>query len=42
MWFEALEIEVMRLIRIQIGTLQLGTLAKSEWRTLTSKEIVSF
>ncbi len=36
--FEALGIEVLRLIRVAIGPLQLGTLAKGQFRRLDSKE----
>jgi 23S rRNA pseudouridine2605 synthase len=36
-----LGIEVLRLIRISIGPLVLGTLAKGEWRMLTSDEVRS-
>lgn len=32
-------IEVLRLIRIKIGNLELGSLPKGEWRELTSEEI---
>ena len=35
----ALGIEVLRLIRISIGPLVLGTLAKGEWRMLTTDEV---
>jgi len=35
----ALDIEVLRLVRIAIGSLQLGKLAKGEWRLLTSDEV---
>lgn len=35
----ALEIEVLRLVRIAIGPLQLGTLAKGAWRMLTVEEV---
>ena len=34
----ALDVEVLRLVRIAIGPLQLGKLAKGEWRLLTSAE----
>lgn len=37
--FEALNIEVLRLIRIAIGNLQLGELAKGKCRYLTSSEV---
>lgn len=36
-----LGIEVLRLIRISIGPLALGTLAKGEWRLLTADEVRS-
>jgi 23S rRNA pseudouridine2605 synthase len=35
----ALDVEVLRLVRIAIGPLQLGKLAKGEWRLLTSDEV---
>lgn len=35
----ALKIEVLRLIRIEIGPLALGTLAKGQWRHLTPEEV---
>ncbi len=34
----ALDVEVLRLIRVAIGRLQLGTLAKGQWRKLTPEE----
>ncbi len=34
-----LGIEVLRLVRVAIGSLLLGTLAKGEWRMLTAEEI---
>ena len=34
----ALDIEVLRLMRVAIGGLALGTLAKGQWRTLTPAE----
>lgn len=34
----ALDIGVLRLVRVAIGTLQLGDLAKGQWRELTAKE----
>ncbi|MDZ4286974.1 MAG: pseudouridine synthase [Prosthecobacter sp.] len=37
---EALEIEVLRLVRVAIGPLQLGDLAKGQWRHLTQVEVV--
>ena len=36
---EALEIEVLRLVRISIGLLKLGDLTKGQWRRLTAGEI---
>ncbi len=36
---EALEIEVLRLVRISIGPLKLGDLTKGQWRRLTAGEI---
>ena len=36
-----LEIEVLRLVRVAIGPLALGTLAKGTWRFLTAEEIRS-
>jgi 23S rRNA pseudouridine2605 synthase len=35
----ALGIEVLRLVRVAIGPLALGTLAKGEWRMLTADEV---
>ena len=35
----ALDIGVLRLIRVAIGTLQLGELPKGQWRELTAEEI---
>jgi 23S rRNA pseudouridine2605 synthase len=35
----AFEIAVLRLIRVSIGPLQLGELAKGQWRTLTEEEV---
>ena len=35
----ALDIEVSRLVRVAIGPLALGTLAKGEWRMLTAAEV---
>jgi len=40
--FEALEIEVLRLIRIKIGMLELGSLGKGEYRHLSKAEIDNF
>jgi len=37
----ALDVEVLRLVRVAIGPLALGTLAKGEWRSLTSDEVSS-
>jgi 23S rRNA pseudouridine2605 synthase len=37
--FAALGIEVLRLVRVAIGPLTLGTLAKGEWRRLTNEEV---
>ena len=37
----ALGIEVLRLVRISIGTLALGDLAKGAWRHLTPAEIAA-
>jgi 23S rRNA pseudouridine2605 synthase len=34
-----LGIEVLRLVRVSIGALALGTLAKGEWRLLTADEV---
>lgn len=39
---EALDLPVLRLIRIAIGKLQLGELAKGHWRPLTQAEVDSF
>ena len=36
--FEALGIEVLRLVRVSVGPLQLGSLAKGKWRHLTDAE----
>lgn len=38
---EALGIETLRLVRVAIGPLELGTLAKGEWRHLTDDEVFS-
>jgi 23S rRNA pseudouridine2605 synthase len=35
----ALEIEVLRLVRVALGPLKLGTLAKGAWRDLTQAEV---
>jgi 23S rRNA pseudouridine2605 synthase len=37
--FEALDLEVTRLVRVAIGPLVLGALAKGEWRHLTAREV---
>lgn len=37
--FTALGVEVLRLVRVAIGPLALGTLAKGEWRRLTDDEV---
>lgn len=37
----ALHIKILRLIRISIGTIRLGTLPKGQFRTLTNEEILS-
>ena len=37
--FAELDIEVLRLVRVAIGPLVLGTLPKGEWRMLTSDEV---
>jgi 23S rRNA pseudouridine2605 synthase len=39
--FEAAGVEVLRLVRVAIGPLQLGTLAKGEWRHLTADEVAA-
>ena len=36
---QALDIDVLRLIRVQIGSLKLGELPKGQWRALTHREI---
>jgi len=36
---EAMDIEVLRLVRVQIGALALGNLAKGQWRELTKGEV---
>ena len=38
---EALDVSVLRLIRVAIGALPLGALAKGRWRLLTQQEINS-
>ena len=37
--FAALDVEVLRLVRVAIGPLTLGTLPKGEWRRLTNDEV---
>jgi 23S rRNA pseudouridine2605 synthase len=39
---DAFDVSVVRLVRVAIGTLALGTLAKGEWRMLTAEEMQSF
>ena len=39
--FEALDVEVLRLVRVAIGPLALGTLPKGEWRYLTPAEVAA-
>ena len=38
---ESEKIEVLRLIRVQVGDIQLGDLAKGEWREFTEEELQS-
>jgi 23S rRNA pseudouridine2605 synthase len=38
---DALDVSVLRLVRVAIGSLTLGTLAKGRWRMLTQKEMDS-
>jgi 23S rRNA pseudouridine2605 synthase len=38
---EAFDVSVLRLVRVAIGSLSLGELAKGQWRMLTRKEIDS-
>jgi 23S rRNA pseudouridine2605 synthase len=38
---DALDVSVVRLVRVAIGSLSLGALAKGRWRMLTQKEIDS-
>jgi 23S rRNA pseudouridine2605 synthase len=38
---EALDVSVLRLVRVAIGSLTLGTLGKGQWRMLTQKEMDS-
>lgn len=37
--FEAIDVEVLRLVRVAIGSLALGKLGKGEWRHLTASEV---
>ena len=37
----ALDIGVLRLLRVAIGTLQLGELPKGQWRPLTAEEVAA-
>jgi 23S rRNA pseudouridine2605 synthase len=39
--FEAIDVEVLRLVRVAIGPLELGKLAKGEWRHLTAAEVAA-
>ena len=39
--FEGCGVEVLRLVRVAIGPLELGTLAKGEWRHLTAAEVAA-
>jgi len=39
---EAFDVSVIRLVRVAIGPLSLGTLAKGEWRLLSAEEMDSF
>ena len=36
-----LDIGVLRLLRVAIGTLQLGQLPKGQWRPLTAEEVAA-
>jgi 23S rRNA pseudouridine2605 synthase len=38
---EAFDVSVLRLVRVAVGSLSLGTLAKGEWRILTRQEMES-
>ncbi len=38
---EAFDVSVLRLVRVAIGPLELGTLAKGQWRMLTAGEVQS-
>ncbi|MFN0318400.1 MAG: pseudouridine synthase [Burkholderiales bacterium] len=40
--FEAMDIEVQRLVRVATGSLRLGDLAKGKWRYLNAEEIAGF
>ncbi|MBI4662707.1 MAG: rRNA pseudouridine synthase [Verrucomicrobia bacterium] len=40
-WLEALGIKVLRLVRVAIGGLRLGALAKGRWRRLHSAEVAA-
>jgi 23S rRNA pseudouridine2605 synthase len=37
----AVEIQVLRLVRVAIGPLELGDLAKGAWRPLTEEEVAA-
>ena len=39
---ESADVPVLRLVRVAVGSLSLGKLAKGQWRMLTEKEIESF
>jgi 23S rRNA pseudouridine2605 synthase len=39
---EAFDVSVLRLVRVAIGPLVLGALAKGRWRVLTAEEIKGF
>ena len=39
--FEAIGVDVLRLVRVAIGPLELGTLARGEWRYLTPAEVAA-
>ena len=38
---EALGVSVLRLVRVAVGPLVLGTLAKGDWRLLTDAEVAA-
>jgi len=38
---EAFDVSVLRLVRVAIGPVSLGTLAKGQWRMLTREEMDS-